>query len=52
MDRSADFNGIVLVILSFLSLNLGDLFSKLLVYFGAGERTRTPNPQIRSLSKP
>ena len=31
MDRSADFNGIVLVILSFLSLNLGDLFSKLLV---------------------
>ena len=34
MDRSADFNGIVLVILSFLSLNLGDLFSKLLVRQG------------------
>ena len=34
MDRSADFNGIVLVILSFLSLNLGDLFSKLLVKQG------------------
>ena len=34
MGRSADFNGIVLVILSFLSLNLGDLFSKLLVRQG------------------
>ena len=34
MDRSTDFNGIVLVILSFLSLNLGDLFSKLLVRQG------------------
>ena len=34
MDRSADFNGIVFVIFSFLSLNLGDLFSKLLVRQG------------------